>query len=48
MYSIHDIIYYILSFFVPAVKKDLHIQSIIEKQINEDVSNDSSITREIK
>jgi hypothetical protein len=33
MFTINDLIIYILSFFIPAVKKDLYIQTIIENQI---------------
>ena len=33
MYTVNDIITYILSFFFDAVKKDLEIQSSLEKEI---------------
>jgi hypothetical protein len=36
MLSINDIITYILSYIFPAVKRDLHLQTIIENQIIED------------
>jgi hypothetical protein len=39
--SINDIITYLLSFFIPEIKKDWQIKSIIENKLNNDFNNDN-------
>jgi hypothetical protein len=39
--SISDLITYLLSFFIPEIKKDWEITSIIEEKLNNEYDNDS-------